>query len=317
MNSRPPDRATMTDERLYRGPIVDAHHHLWDFAMGRHVWLQPSGGGAEALGNIERLRRDYLVGDYLEDARNQPIAASVHIEALWDRSRDPVEETAWLDSLDKPAGIADRYVAFAPLADPDAERVLEAQAAHRRVVGIREMLSWHPDPAKCFAKRPGVANDPAWRRGVALLGRYGLHLELMLYPYQADEVHLLAKDFPDLQIILNHCGSPIDRDGEGMKRWRSGLRRLAGAPNIAIKISAMAGYDPAPTPDSLREVAMHCFDCFGVSRTMFGTDYPVERLSMGFDEIVDGLRLITAELAPEEQRAFFHDNARRYYRMSS
>lgn len=218
VNSSASGRSVGTDEPVYRGPIVDAHHHLWDLSMGRHLWLQPAGGGVEALGNLEPLRRNYLVEDYRRDVQNQPVVASVHIEALWDRSRDPVEETRWLESLDKSAGIADRYVAFAPLADPDVARVLEAQAAYPRVVGIREMLSWHPDPAKCFAKRPGIASDPAWRRGLALLRRYGLHLELMLYPYQAGEVYALARDFPDQRIILNHCGSPIDRDVQGMER---------------------------------------------------------------------------------------------------
>lgn len=302
---------------LYQGPIIDPHHHLWDLSIGRHLWLRPSGGEVQALGDLEPIRRDYLVDDYRRDAANQPVVATVHIEALWDRSHDPVEETRWLDSLDKPGRVADRYVAFAPLGAHDAERILEAHAAHRRVAGVREMLSWHPDPAKCFASRPDLAGDPAWRRGVALLRRHGFSLDLMLYPYQADDVLDLAKDFDDLQIVLNHCGSPVDRDEEGMRRWRDAMRRLAAAPNISVKISALGAYDPAPTPESLRDVAMRCIDCFGVSRAMFGSDYPVARLNAGFDEIYDGYRHIARAFSPDEQRALFHDNALAVYRMAS
>ena len=98
------------------------------------------------------------------------------------------------------------------------------------------MLSWHPtEPAKCFALRPGIANEPAFRRGVSLLGRHGRLLEFTLYPYHAEEVARLALDFPNQTFIVNHCGSPIDRDHAGMLRWKKGLKRLGSAPNIKIK----------------------------------------------------------------------------------
>jgi predicted TIM-barrel fold metal-dependent hydrolase len=42
----------------------------------------------------------------------------------------------------------------------------------------------------------------------------------MLYPHQAQEVARLARDFPNQAFIVNHCGSPIDRDRDGMARWR-------------------------------------------------------------------------------------------------
>ena len=84
------------------------------------------------------------------------------------------------------------------------------------------MLSWHPsEPAKCLRPGPNIADEAAFRRGVALLARHDQILELMLYPYQAEEVARLARDFPDQTFIVNHCGSPIDRDREGMARWRS------------------------------------------------------------------------------------------------
>ncbi len=304
------------DGRLYQGPVVDAHHHLWNISMGRHLWLRPEGGEVTALGDLEPIRRDYLVEDYLRDAANQRVVATVHIEAQWDRSRDPVDETRWLETLDKSKGVASRYVVFASLADPDVGRILETHAAFPRVVGVRETLSWHPEPVKRFAKRPDVASDPAWRRGLGLLGRHEFSLDVMLYPYQAADLFSVAKDFPEQQIILNHCGSPIDRDAEGMERWRSGLRLLAQAPNVAIKISAIAAYDPSPTFASEREVAMHCIECFGVSRTMFGSDYPVGRLSADFDDMFDKFKRIAREFSPHEQAALFHDNARSFYRIA-
>jgi len=209
-----------------------------------------------------------------------------------------------------------RCIGFADLAAPDAAATLDRLAAHRRCVGVRQMLSWHPtEPAKCFAPRPGIADEADFRRGVALLARHGQLLELMLYPYQAEEVARLARDFPAQAFIVNHCGSPIDRDRDGMLRWREGLQRLGAALNVNIKISALTAYDPSPTPESLREVAVHCIECFGVDRSMFGSDFPVGRLWTSFDAIFDGFKAIVRDFTEDEQSALFHANARRVYRI--
>ena len=206
---------------LYRGPIIDAHCHLWDLGMDRHPWLRPTGGAIQALGDLAPIRRNYLVSDYRRDAANQNVVASVHVEAAWDRADDPLAEIQWLETLDKSSGVAARYIGFANLAASDAAAVLDRLSEFERCVGVRQMLSWHPtEPAKCFAPRPGVADEPEFRHGVSLLARHNQLLELMVYPYQAEEVDRLARDFPDQIFIVNHCGSPIDRDHDGMLRWR-------------------------------------------------------------------------------------------------
>jgi predicted TIM-barrel fold metal-dependent hydrolase len=303
---------------LYRGPIIDPHCHLWDLGMDRHPWLRPRGGAIQALGDLARIRRNYLVDDYRRDAANQNVVASVHIEAAWDRADDPLAEIAWLETLDKSSGVAVRYIGFADLAAPSASAALDRLSEVKRCVGVRQMLSWHPtDPAKCFAPRPGIADEADFRRGVALLARHDQLLEFMLYPYQAEEVARLARDFPDQTFIVNHCGSPIDRDRDGMARWREGLKLLGSAPNVQIKISAVTAYDPSPTPESLREVALDCIDCFGVDRSMFGSDFPVGRLWTSFDAIFDGFKAIVRDFSQGEQSALFHDNAQRVYRIDA
>jgi predicted TIM-barrel fold metal-dependent hydrolase len=301
---------------LYRGPIIDAHCHLWDLGMDRHPWLRPTGGAIQALGDLTAIRRNYLVDDYRRDAANQNVVASVHVEAGWDRADDPLAEIKWLETLDKSSGVAVRYIGFADLAASDSGAVLDRLSEVRPCVGVRQMLSWHPtEPAKCFAPRPGIANEADFRRGVALLARHDQLLELMLYPYQADELARLARDFPDQTFIVNHCGSPIDRDRDGMLRWREGLKLLGSAPDVNIKISALTAYDPSPTPESLREVVLHCIECFGVDRSMLGSDFPVGRLWTTFDAIFDGFKGIVRDLSEDEQFALFHANARRIYRI--
>ncbi len=298
---------------LYTGPIIDAHHHLWDLSSGRYPWLTAPDVAIAALGDIAFLRRDYLPADYAADSAGQGIAGSVHVEAVWDPARSPVEETQWLDALGRPPGLAHRYVAAAPLAAPNLSELLEGHAASPRVVGVRETIRWHPDPAKRWT-RAGLVRDPAWRRGLAQLGRTGWTLDLLMNPHQSDEVAVLAQETPGQIFIVNHCGTPNDRDAAGLERWHRGLVRMGQQPNIAIKLSNYAAYATERSFAADRETLRRCIDAFGPGRCLFGSDYPVARRTMSFAALCGRFREVTAEYGADEQRALFHDNAARLYR---
>lgn len=300
---------------MYDGPIIDAHHHLWDLSLGRHPWLTAPEAGIKALGDIGYMRRDYLVDDYLADVGPEPVVGSVVIEAVWDKARPVTEEADWLSGLPRPGAIGGRFVASAPLRAPDLPDTLEALTQRSCVVGLRETVRWHPDPAKRWAE-DGLLDDVAWRRGAAMLGRHGLLLELLMNPYQAEALARLAADLPGQLFVVNHCGTPVDRDAEGLARWRAGLDLMARQPNIVIKLSNFAGYADGRSPAAMRSVVMTCIDAFGPSRAMFGTDYPVGRRTLSYRDGCAAFRAAVAGLSPAEQRAVFHDNAARIYRLA-
>lgn len=300
----------------YGGPIIDPHHHLWDLSLGRHPWLAPPEAGENEMvfGNIAPIRRNYGVREYLRDAAGQNIVASVHVEAGW--SDDfPLEETSWLDSLDRRLGVAARYVARVPLSAKEAPDLLEREAENQAVVGIRDIVSWHPDPEKSFASREGIMSDRRWREGLSRATELGLSFDLLLFPWQMKEALRLIADYPDTRFVLNHCGSPVDRSEEGMMLWRDGLTELSAAPNIVIKISNPVAYDHDWTVESLRLVIDHCIACFGPKRAMFASDFPVAGLHADFNALYDAFRTIAASLSPDEQEALFFSTANRIYRL--
>src|SRR5260370_4005245 len=299
---------------LYDGPIVDPHHHLWDLSLGRHPWLGPGAEAFGGLGDLAQLRRNYLQNDYLRDAAGHNVVATVHVEAGWDGD-DCIGETKWLESLEKVGGVAARYVARAPLAGAEALELIEAQAAFPRVVGIRDILSWSENPARRFAARGDLMRDPGWRAGLAALARNNLVFDLMVYSNQLVDAARLIGDFPNQLFALEHCGSPIDRDADGMRRWREGLAGVAIWPNVVIKISDLVAYDHEWTLESLREVVLRCLDCFGPQRAMFASDFPVAGLHATFDQVYGAFKTIVSGFSAGEQRALFFDNAERTYRI--
>ncbi len=296
--------------RQYSGPLIDAHQHLWTLRESGYPWLRTDNAQVTAVGSLDAIRRDYLIEDYLEDIAAQNVMASVHIEALHE---DPLSEIAWLETLDKSRNIAVRYVSAGDLASAEFHVLLDCLKPCRRVVAVRSILSWHPNPALRFVADPECSLNPAWRRGVELLARRGLMLELMMYPYQAAQVQRLAREFPDLWIVINHCGSPIDRDQEGLSRWEAGLALIAQEPNVLLKVSNPGAYLAAWTDTDVIRLIRKCIDTFGHARVMFGTDLPVASLHM---RAVDIFRLMRAALcfsSTAEQEQFFFTNAKRVY----
>ena len=298
---------------LYDGPIVDAHHHLWDLESGRYSWLT-DGPREVVFGSTAPLIRDYLLDDYLADMAGIGLVKSVHIQASF-LEDDPAAETRWLQGIADERGFPHGIVAHARLEKPDAEAVLEAHCSQANMRGIRQILSWHRNPAWSFNERADLMQDAAWRRGFGLLRRFDLAFDMMIYSGQLGDALDLASAFPDTQIIVNHTGSPADRDDDAIAAWRSGMSALAGAANVAVKISDLGAYDHNWTTESTRPFIRHTIDVFGTERCMFASDFPVAGLHGGADAVYSSFKTIVADLTPDEQRALFHDNAARFYRL--
>jgi predicted TIM-barrel fold metal-dependent hydrolase len=295
-------------------PVIDAHHHLWDLQNNKYPWLQERPLRPRLEGNIEPIAKDYLLKDYLEDIRNQNIVRSVHIQTGWDPT-DPVGETRWLQGVADRHGYPHGIVARASLDAPDIEQVLEGHLRYRNVRGIRHMINWHPDPTKTYVNRPDLLTTAAWRRGFGLLHRLGLSFDLQLYPSQMGDAAGLAHANPDTLIILNHAGMPVDRDEEGIRLWQRGIRELASASNVVVKISGLGTVDWKWTVGSIRPFVLQTIEAFGTSRCMFASNFPVDKLYSDFDTLYGAYREITASFSADEHRKLFHDNAARYYRV--
>jgi len=50
---------------------------------------------------------------------------------------------------------------------------------------------------------------------------------------------------------------------------------------------------------------------------MFASNFPVDGLCIGYRALFDAFGGFVADRAPAEQRALFHDNAARLYRLTS
>jgi predicted TIM-barrel fold metal-dependent hydrolase len=295
-------------------PIVDAHQHFWDLGRNYLPWLCDEPPIPFRYGDYRALRRNYLPADYFRDAAGHDVVKTVYVETEWDR-RDPLGETRWVQEVIEKSGFPHGIVAGARLDDPGVEAILAGHAGFPRVRGIRHKPNAASAPDRVEKSAPGSVGDPAWRRGFALLERYGLSFDLQTPWWHLEEAAILARDFPSTQIILNHTGLPADRSPEGLAGWRKAMTTLAACPNAAVKISGLGQPGQPWTVEANRPVVRDAIAIFGVERCMFASNFPVDGLCATFDAIYSGFKTIVRDLCVADQRRLFHDNATRFYRL--
>ena len=295
-------------------PVVDAHQHFWDLGRNYLPWLCDEEVVPFRYGDYSALRRNYLPRDYLRDAAGHDVVKTVYVETEWD-PRDFVGETRWLQEIIAETGLPHAIVAGARLDAPDVEAVLAGHTAFPQVRGIRHKPRAAPSPADVRAGARGSMGDPAWRRGYALLERYGLSFDLQTPWWHLAEAAALARDFPNTQIILNHTGLPADRTPEGLAGWRSAMQTLAARPNVAVKISGLGQPGQPWTVAANGPIVRDTIAIFGVDRCMFASNFPVDGLCADFDTIFSGFKTIVADLSQAEQTSLFCANALKFYRL--
>lgn len=288
-------------------PFVETHHHLWELDRFYYDWLAEPGwpGHNALLGDYKMIRTNWGPGRLFREFYGANVIGSVHVEAAY-AGPDPVEETAWLDQVNRQYGMPNALVVFCDLEKDDAEtqlaRHLEASALTR---GVR--IRAHPDDA----------DSTTFRKSYAALGKYGLSYELNASPGKLISGRDVAKAFPHIQVIVGHAGFPIERSSEYFAQWKSEMSTLAEAENVACKISGFAMVDHDWTIDSIRPWVMHCIEAFGVDRAMFGTNWPVDVLYATYLEQTDAYRTILAQagFSREDQEKMLFGNAQKFYRI--
>ena len=307
-------------------PIVDPHHHLWP-------------AGAPVPYALDALLVDLDSGHRVEQ--------TVFIECNATYAPDdpsemaPVSETTFVagDAARDPRHRISGIVGHADLRSTNLDAILDAheEAGNGLFRGIRDALSRaeHPEilmiPGHAAS---GLSGDEQFHRGVRRLGERGLTYDTWQYHYQAGELLELARAVPDTTMVLDHFSTPLgvglyaDQREAIFEQWKVDITALAGCPNIVAKLGGLAmpdngfGWNTAARPPTSDEFVaaqgpyyLHTIEAFGPERCMFESNFPVDRLSLGYRVLWNAFKKLTADFSAEERTAMFSGTARRVYRL--
>jgi predicted TIM-barrel fold metal-dependent hydrolase len=295
----------------YSGPVIDTHHHIW---LREDIpWLADP-PIARMYGEYFGLRRDYPVEEWINDVVSEGITKSVHVTANWGVAR-ALDETRWLQSIADKHGFPHGIVCEAVMTDPDLNAKLKAQKQFPNLRGVREQIFWDSHPLRQRVSRPDYCNAPDFRRGFALLEKYGLSFELQVFADQAKYAVDLIKAFPNVLMILLHSGMLTDRSPLMIEQWRGALTAMAEFPNVHVKLSGLGMFSLGLTYPQARQVIRDSIQIFGAERTIYGSNFPLEKLHASYADFIAIYRKVMSEYSEADQRKVFHDNAVKFYRL--
>ncbi len=320
----------LTEEPLQPNlPMVDPHHHLWEREGG------------------------YLLDDLLADiGAGHRIVATVFSQCGYRYLTDgplsmrPVGETRFVASVARAAverGIETQVCAgIVGHADmtlgDDVAAVLEAhiEAGDGRFRGIRHITARHEAFNASLLGRPpaDLMSGATFRRGLSQLQRLGLSFDAWLYHTQIDQLVDLARAMPELPIVLNHVGGPLGvgpyqgKGDETHREWRAAMQRLAGCPNVRVKLGGLAmaicgfAFNEQKLPPSSLQLAaawrpyLHgSIELFGARRCMFESNFPVDKAMCSYVVLWNAFKRVAAGASADEQSWLFGGTADAFYRL--
>jgi L-fuconolactonase len=318
--------------------ICDPHHHLWNHRVGR---------------TTTRYQLDELLED-LDSGHN--IVSTVFIQCGAEYRKDgpealrPVGETEFVLEIAKanaaagnPArNVAAGIIGFANLTEGDAiGELLDAhiEAGGGRFRGVRCGATWDASDEihnSTWGPPEHVLLDSGYRAGVNQLAKRDLVVESWCYHPQIPELIDLARACPDARIVIDHCAGPLGvgpyegRQVEVFDVWKTHMAELARCENVFAKLGGLNmpfngfGWQHRPKPPTSAELIAatqpyfeHLIEAFGIDRCMFESNFPVDKVSCGYNVLWNSFKRMTADYSAAEKAKLYHDNAVGFYRLDA
>jgi len=271
---------------------LDAHQHFWKYDPASYPWIDDT---------MRPLQRDFLPQDLRPEMQRAGVDGTIAVQAC-----QLVAETDWLLRLGDEHPFIKGVVGWVDLQAEDVAGQLENAARHPKLVGVRHVVQSEPDDR--FLLRP------AFCRGIAALGAFGLRYDILIYPRHLPAAAEFVGRFPDQPFVLDHLAKPEIRIG-AIDVWARDLTRLAQAPNVYCKLSGLVTEADwrSWTPEQIAPYLDVAFDVFGGARLMAGSDWPVCTVAAGYSRTMSVVADYLERRPEAERQAVLGGNAARFY----
>jgi L-fuconolactonase len=275
-------------------PVIDSHHHFWNFTEADYGWIPPE---------WSMIRRDFLPDDLQKEISAAGVDGVISVQA-----RQSILETDWLLGFAAQHAFIRGVVGWLPLIDPAVETHLDHYAANPKLRSLRHVLQAEADDAYMLRED--------FNRGISALTRRGLAYDILILERHLPNTIAFVDRHPEQVFVLDHIAKPRIATGE-LEPWAQNIRELARRPNVACKLSGMVTEADVATwtPAQLQPYFDVVIDAFGPARLLFGTDWPVCLAGVGYGRWKQIVEQALRTLSEQERAAVLGGNAVHLYRL--
>lgn len=273
---------------------IDAHQHFWMYNEREYGWIDDS---------MAALRRDFLPADLKSELQGNGFQGCVAVQA-----RQTLEETRWLLELAEHAPFILGVVGWVDLRSPRLRFELEPLAVNSKLVGVRHIVQSEPDERFLL--------QPDFLRGIAMLEEFDLAYDILIYTRHLPVAAEFVTKFPRQRFVLDHLAKPAIKSG-AIDVWARGIQGLAAFSNVYCKVSGLVTEADwqAWKPEDMQPYLDAVFECFGPSRLMIGSDWPVCTVAGSYSRVMNLMEDYLGKYSEEERDAVLGENAASFWRL--
>jgi len=284
--------------------IVDSHFHIFDLNVRKSYPNQNASHGFPSVDQTE-INRSHTIEEAESTLAQSGVKAGVFVQCY----NDCPEEIDWVMEQAEKHEFLKGVVGGLDLTKHEKMKKTIAKFSHKKrpkFVGVRHLIDFEDDD---FLTQEDV------HAGLQILSDNKLTFDLQSYPATIRHIPLIAAKFPKLKMVIDHIGKP-NYVQNGFDEWAKDIAEAAKYKNVYCKLSGLINEVPFWSVESFKPYVHHCLAVFGVSRCMFGSDWPVCKLAKPFADYGKVLKLLedlTEHLSPEEKDCLFFNNVVAFY----
>jgi len=273
---------------------IDAHQHFWKFDPVKDDWIDDT---------MLKIRKDFLPDDLYPHLNTSKIDGCIAVQA--DQSE---QETEFLLNCAAENNFIKGVIGWLNLRDPAIAQRIDYFSKNQLLKGLRHIVQAEKDD--WFM----LGDD--FQNGISCLKKYDLVYEILIKSSQLPAAIELVKNFPEQKFVLDHLAKPLIRANE-LQPWATHIQTLAKFPNVSCKISGMVTEADWNSwqPDNFKKYLDTVFDCFGTSRLMFGSDWPVCLLAASYKQVILIIEDYLKDVTADEQKLVMGQNAIQFYNL--
>jgi len=271
---------------------IDSHQHFWRLSRGDYGWLNAA--------SFPKITRDFLPDDLALSLKRAAIDKTILVQAA------PSEaETAFLLELAHATPFIAGVVGWIDFDEQDVADRIASLAANSALFGLRPMIQDIADTE--WMLRPELA--PA----LEAMQRHDLRFDALVKPPHLAALAEFLHRYPDLAVVIDHGAKP-DIAGLELEHWAMLMRHIAKNSSAKCKLSGLA-FEAGPgwNAQGLKLYVDVLLECFGASRLMWGSDWPVLNEVGDYESWLTACETLTEHLTAGEREEIFGGTAATFY----
>ena len=277
---------------------IDCHQHFWSLQRNDYDWL---------TSDLEPLYRDFLPDELSGKLKKNGIEGTVLVQAA-----ATVEETRYLLDLASQHPFVKGVVGWVDFESEDVLSTLTELAQNPLFKGVRPMIQEIKDDKWILSPNFEAVFDK--------LIELDLTFDALIKPQHIKIIDTLAKRFPDLKIVIDHCAKPEltrFKTNSNANQWFFDIASISINKNVYCKLSGVLT-EAGESPDFLliRNVMDHILKSFGARRVMWGSDWPVVNLASDYDNWFNVVKIFLEETIPNYQHLIWAGSAIEFYSLN-